>query len=157
MLKKLNGVIYAYIFIIVFVLVIFYQTLYLYYFTSKIIPFILCALVFILTIIGIIMEVLKINQKPRVTEEKGNAVPESKTQRGMLECTIPVFIMALLIYGLGFLIAIPLFILVYIRYNGGRWLEAISTAILTTGAVYVVFNLVLKTDLYPGKLFLYFY
>ena len=156
MLKKLNGLIYAYIAIIIFVLVIFYQTLRLHFFTSKIIPFILCALVFILTVIGIVDEVLRMNQNAKAAEKKDGApVPESKTQKGMLECTIPVFIMAFLIYTLGFWVAIPLFLLVYIKYNGGRWLEAISAAIITTGAVYVIFSLVLKATLYPGRLFMY--
>ena len=154
MLKKLNALIYAYIVIIIFVAVIFYQTLRLHFTFSKIIPFFLCVLVFILTVIGIINEVYKIKQNAGTAEKKGDA-PGSKTQKGMLVCTIPVFILAFLIYTLGFWIATPLFISVYIKYNGGRWLEAITTAVITTGTIYVVFELILKAHLYPGMLFLY--
>lgn len=153
MLKKLNGIIYAYIAIIIFVLVIFYQTLHLYYLTSKIIPFILCMVVFILTIAGIVNEFCKIKTDgidKKCVEEQ----PRNKSQKSMLECALYVFILAFLIYALGFLMAMPIFMLAYIKYNGGSWVESIITAIVVSGMVYTIFDLILRTDLYHGKVFI---
>lgn len=154
MLKKLNGVIYAYIAIIIFVLAIFYQTLHLYYFTSKIIPFILCLGVFVLTIVGIINELQKIRTTDTDKKSVEKKQPKDKSQKSMLECALYVFILAFLIYALGFLVAMPVFMLVYIKYNGGGWVESVVTAVVVSGVVYVVFDLILQTNLYQGKLFI---
>lgn len=162
MLKKLNGIFYVYIFIIIFVLVIFYQTLHLHYFTSKIVPFILCIAVFALTMAGIISELLQMRKNKATTlvlhaKDRDKETEEDKPQKGMLTSTLWVFVLALLIYLFGFLIAMPVFILAYMKcHGGGSWLESIITAITASGVIYVVFVLLLEADLYEGKLFILF-
>jgi len=57
------------------------------------------------------------------------------------------------IYLLGFIIAIPLFILAYMKAHGTRWLAAITFAILTPTIIYGIFELALGVVLYRGLLF----
>ena len=161
MLKNLNGVLCSYIVILIFVLAIFYQTLHLFYNTSKIIPFIICIGVFLLTIAGIVIELKKVHNNRKavpVSEEMSHKQKTVKDKPGksMIECVLWVFGAALVIYLLGFSISIPLFMLVYMKCNGGSWLESIITSILVSSIIYVVFNMVLNANLYEGKLFVLF-
>ncbi len=56
------------------------------------------------------------------------------------------------IYLLGFLAAIALSLLVYMRMQGRQWLSAIVFTVLFSLCIYLVFELALKSDLYPGLL-----
>ena len=157
MLKKMTGTLWAYIVILLFTGQIFYQSCQLHYFSSKVIPIIICILVFLLTLLGIAVEVRSIAKGIRVKvvaadEELGEMA--EKTQRGLFECTAVVFIFVFLILAVGFLVAVPLFIIGYIKRNGGKLSTAIISAVLMTLFVHVMFNMVLEADLYHGKLFL---
>jgi len=57
------------------------------------------------------------------------------------------------IYFVGFFIAIPLFVLAYMKWLGVKWRLAIIYAILTLGIVYAAFGIALKVELYRGLLF----
>ena len=59
----------------------------------------------------------------------------------------------LAVYLAGFLVAIPLFILSYMKTHGAKWHVAIIFAILVTAIVYGVFEVALKVYLYEGLLF----
>ncbi|MFC1893793.1 tripartite tricarboxylate transporter TctB family protein [Chloroflexota bacterium] len=60
---------------------------------------------------------------------------------------------ALFIYLLGFLIAVPLYTLFYMKQRGSRWLGAFVTAVLFTAIIYIVFEVALGVILYKGVLF----
>ena len=53
---------------------------------------------------------------------------------------------------LGFMVAIPLFLLSYLKAHGTKWRLAIIFAVLTTATIYGVFILALDVNLYQGFL-----
>jgi len=61
--------------------------------------------------------------------------------------------LVLLIWLLGFLIAFPLFILLYIKLNGEKWIWALGVSISFFIVVYVGFGILLEIPLYEGLLF----
>ena len=56
-------------------------------------------------------------------------------------------------YLLGFFIAIPLFVLSYLRMHGRSWLIAIVFATVTTAAEYAIFEFGLRAHLWRGLIF----
>jgi hypothetical protein len=61
--------------------------------------------------------------------------------------------LALAIYIIGFLISIPLFIMLYLKRKGSGWLKSIIVAGVTTAFLYLAFEVALRVDLYRGLLF----
>jgi hypothetical protein len=61
--------------------------------------------------------------------------------------------LGVLIWLFGFLIAFPLFILVYIKLKGEKWLWAVIVSLSFWVVVYVGFGLLLKLPLYEGLFF----
>ena len=59
----------------------------------------------------------------------------------------------LIIYFLGFFIAIPLLLLAYIKLRGRSWVATITIAVITTALIYGVFEFSLKADLWKGLIF----
>lgn len=57
------------------------------------------------------------------------------------------------IYVLGFIIAIPLFVLAYVKRQGQSWPMAIGLAIIVIAFIYGAFQLGLKAPLYRGLVF----
>jgi hypothetical protein len=54
---------------------------------------------------------------------------------------------------MGFIIAIPLFVVSYMRWLGTRWRVATISALLMLALVYGVFELAIGIDLYRGIIF----
>ena len=50
----------------------------------------------------------------------------------------------------GFIIATAVFILLYMKLNGARWLGSILSSAVTTAAIWVVFQFLMKVTLYRG-------
>jgi len=157
MRKRLNGTLCAYVVILLFTSLIFYQSFQLRYLVSKIIPLILCIMVYILTFAGMIVELRAIAKKQRreivIDEDLGEKV--KKPAKSMLECTAVVYILAAMIIIFGFLVASPIFVFGYILYNGGKLKTAVIAAACITIFVHLLFNVLLQADLYHGKLFLF--
>lgn len=61
----------------------------------------------------------------------------------------------LAIYLFGFLVAIVILVLAYMRTHNGRWLAAISLAILLPVLAYTLFDLLLNIELYQGLVFIW--
>lgn len=57
------------------------------------------------------------------------------------------------IYLLGFFIAIPLFVLAYVRWRGRSWVTAVVFALIMGSLIYGIFELGLKAQLYRGLIF----
>jgi len=57
---------------------------------------------------------------------------------------------SLAIYLVGFVIATPVFVVAYMKRHGASWFAGITTAVIYTIIIYVVFNFTLKADLYKG-------
>lgn len=85
--------------------------------------------------------------------------PEAKATAGMEEgpsrhkyivAIVWMLIFVAMVYFLGLMVGLGLYILLYIRLNGGKWLEAIGVAAGITVFFYVVFVRFLEMYLYSG-------
>lgn len=119
------------------------------YQSIKVLPIIVGSIVFILAAITLIRD-LWAKEKPKGAVEQG----EKETElRRYWPTAAWIASFALAIYLLGFLIAIPLFILSYLKLQGRGWLRGIIIAGITTSLVYLAFELALQVKLYRGLLF----
>jgi hypothetical protein len=89
----------------------------------------------------------------RKADEEAARTLEKEIIQGVKESTSLAILLGLflLIYILGFVIAIPIFITLYFRFfNKAQWPRAIITGIGTVAVLYVFFSLLLQINLYPG-------
>ncbi len=142
---------YFLIAIMAIMLVIIGFSLRMEYRTSKLLPLTVGGIVFVLAAIQLGKEL-----------RSGNATPDSETsatvetggeRRRLLVAAAWVVGLFLSVWSLGFMMTIPLFLLVYMKSHGIRWLVTIAFAVLMTALSYVVFELLLRVELYRGLLF----
>ncbi len=152
---KKKGIIYVYIVIMVFALVILGLSVGAEYFRFKLIPLIVSGFVLILSAIGLRREILARDKSgttaTRDETDDGKETRESWYRYSLIGAWVVGFLLA--IYLLGFITAIPLFLLSYLKTHGAKWRIAITIAVLTTAIIYGVFILGLKVYLYEGLLF----
>jgi hypothetical protein len=59
-----------------------------------------------------------------------------------------------LVFLFGFLIAIPIYLLLFLKLYGNiKWIKAATVALITWGAVYIFFEILLSEELFRGILF----
>lgn len=121
------------------------------YLASKLLPIIVASIVLVSAGVGLSREVTR---KPKIAGEG----KRGKGEAGLSWWSYLIhggwvvgFFTA--IYLVGFVISIPLFVLLYMHYLGARWLTATIYAAITTGLVYAVFQVAMQIDLYWGLLF----
>jgi hypothetical protein len=64
-----------------------------------------------------------------------------------------IALLALFVWLLGLVIALPLFTFMYIKMQGERWMWAISLSLLMLAVVYIGFGYLLGVVLYEGLIF----
>jgi len=125
------------------------------YFSAKIVPLIIGGIVTFLAVIGLIREIIgKRASETTTSQDEAEDVAESGEswlRYGVLGAWLVGLFLA--VYLVGFLVAIPLFILSYMKTHGAKWHVAIIFAGLVTVIVWVVFEVALKVYLYEGLLF----
>ncbi len=146
---KLRGSSYFLILIMVIMLVAIIAALRMEYFASKLLPVLVGSLVFILATIELGRELLTRHGSTAIVTDMGAETKAPPRKYVLTGGWIVGFFLA--IYLLGFLVAIPLFVLFYSKSHGTRWLVAIILAILMT-AVASAFQFFLMVDLYQGLL-----
>ena len=124
------------------------------YFMSKLLPLLIGSIVFLLSAIGLVQEILaRDKSKATVTEDK---TPGEQKAEARLREYLPMGAwlggMSLAIYLVGFVITIPLFVFAYMKSHGIGWLAAIIYATLITVVIYGTFELALGVTLYRGQL-----
>ncbi len=152
---KIRGSSYFLIVIMIIMLVIIGLSLRMEYFESKLLPLVIGSAVFVLAAIGLGREIMAGGER-EATVARGETTTREETRegwRGYLLAGAWVAGFFLAIYLLGFIIAIPVFILAYMKSHGTRWLAAIAFAILSPLVIYGVFELALRVILYRGLLF----
>ena len=92
-------------------------------------------------------------QKQDTTEQVEQPVPIAKSRLRSL--SVPAWIAALLliIYFFGLLVGSPLFVFVYLKTHGERWLISLIVPLVIVVAIYATFTIGLKLRLYEGLLF----
>ena len=149
---KIRGSSYFFITLMVIMVVIIGLSLRMEHFETKLLPLVIGSAVFVLSAIGLWREISAGNQQ-EVTVTGGDttrAEEAKESWRGYLLAGSWVVGFFLVIYLLGFIIAIPLFIISYMKTHGMRWLTAIAFTILTPLLIYGIFELALGVDLYRG-------
>ncbi len=152
---KIRGSSYFFMVIMALMLIVIGLSLSMESFESKLLPLVIGSAVFILSALGLWREILAGNQQEvTVTEGDITRVEKAKESwRGYLLAGAWVVGFVLGIYVLGFIVAIPVFVLSYMKSHGIRWLVSIAFATITTVLIYGVFEFALGVDLYWGLLF----
>ena len=146
--------IYAFSFCIVLALVIIGVSLGMEEWESKIFPMILSFMIIVLAAIGLI-STIRISEKsssPGGGFESGKVLRKSWSSGYAAVYTL-FFGYFITIYGLGFMIATPLFVLAYTKMRGMKWSASIGFCAALTVFQYVIFLSAMKIHLYPGLLF----
>ncbi|MFH0914766.1 MAG: tripartite tricarboxylate transporter TctB family protein [Chloroflexota bacterium] len=140
-----------YIGILALMLIIIVSSIMMKSFESKVLPLIFGGIVFFLAAVGLWQEMAPGKAKPTAGEGKKD---EKETGRegwlGYLIHGAWVGGFILVIYLLGYLVAIPLFLLTYMKRLGTRWLTALIFAVVTTLLIWGVFEIALGLELYRG-------
>ena len=147
--------IYIYTGVIVLMLGIIVNALTMEYFSSRMLPLIISGTIFILAAIQLSRGLLA-RGAPKVAaedEETKGGGEKKETWYGYMLVSAYVVGFFLLIYLLNFIVAIPIFTLVYMKTHDTKWRVAIPFAIVITVLIYVIFELALNLDLYQGLLF----
>lgn len=155
---KMSGNSYFLMIIMVIMLVVIGLSLGMENIKTKFLPLLIGGTVFVLAAIGLMKE-MRAQRKPvaRVTRDKTGGMEEDrKGILGYLPIGAWVVGFFLAIYLVGFITAIPLFVLAYMKSHGIRWLVAITSTAVTTAIVYGVFQLALRIDLHPGLISTWF-
>ena len=94
-----------------------------------------------------------VREKIRTSFIADPGVPAQESQTAKLSIFAWLMMMLSLVYLLGFLIAMPLYTLLYLRRRSGEgWLLSLAVAGATWSFPYGVFHLALRTRLHEGQL-----
>ncbi len=144
-MKRLSELAYVYLAIVVVTLVFIISALLEEMFATKLVPLLIASPVFALSLIGLIWEIFA----------KGKLESEEETKlklRDYLRVMGWILGFGLAIILVGFFIAIPLFVLGYMKTHGIGWLTAIIYAAVLTVAVWGIIELGFNIILYRGLL-----
>ena len=125
------------------------------YFTTKFLPLTIGGIVLIVEGIGLWREI-SARDRPEATVTEDDTGKREEAREGWHQylrsgAWVVGFFLAISL--LGYLIAIPLFILSYMKSHGIRWGIAIILTILAPLLAYGIFELALGVELYRGLLF----
>lgn len=150
---KLKGVSYVFIGILVVMLLTIVASLSMKSYSNKILPLLVSTICFVLAAIGLVRELLSGNKRQgKAGETIGREEVRGTWRRDLLNVTwVASFVVG--IYVLGFILAITVFTLAYMKWLGARLSSAIISAILASAFIYGAFELGLKIELYRGVLF----
>lgn len=115
---------------------------------ARLLPLLISSSLIILAIIGLGNEMVAEKRQP--TTGSGEAAGEEVRPYLLNGGWVAGFVLG--IYLLGFMVALPLFTLFYVRWLGARWLTAMVSAVVFTAVIYGLFELALKITLYRGWL-----
>lgn len=149
---KIRASSYTFIVLMVAMLIVIYSSLQMEDFKSKLLPLIVSCTVFVLAAIGLGKTVLTGN-KDKVTQvdEEASIVKASWSGYLVQGAWIVGFFAAIMLVSL--IVAIPLFILSYMKLHGTSWVVTIILSIMTTAFVYGTFELFLGANLHSGLIF----
>ena len=127
-----------------------------YPYRPKILPVIVISLAIILLLVELIKgSVAKGKKSFDDRRPEGKTDVQGEKEKGLKFLAILAWIagMALTIWFLGLVIALPLFNFIYIKTHGERWFWAMILSFIMLAIVYVGFGLLLHMPLYKGFLF----
>ena len=119
---------------------------------DKILPLILCGTAVVTALVGLMKEI-KSNKSVIAAEKKeenglGEEPGEAWLPNLIAGAWITGFFLGILF--VGFKVAIPAFVVAYMKWRRMSWLSAITYAFVTLGSLYAIFELGLDIQLYRG-------
>lgn len=138
--KKLTADSYSYIAVIIIGLVIIALSVGMPYYESKLLPLIFGGGILVLSVIGLWRNI-KTQSSESVGIKLGQLLP--------LAWMVGFLLVA---YLLGFLIAVPLFILSFMKTHGIGWRKTIISSIITTAVIFAIFEIAMGLELHRGLL-----
>lgn len=157
-MKRLKGDAYFLIVVMVACVVVIVSALSMRFLTARLLPLLIGSIVFVLAAVRLVQEMMT-SVKPQTAVTQGGAAVAEETQMG-LRAHLPIIAWilgtALGIFLVGFYITIPVFVLAYMKSHSIKWFTAIISAVITTGFMYGVFEVALRTELYRGLVFTLF-
>ena len=88
-----------------------------------------------------------------VMEEKKEKKTDREEAIGLLKSGAWIILYCLMIYLFGFLITIPVYTIVFMRYSEDSWTATLSTAFGLWLTIYLVFTVLAKISLYDALIF----
>ena len=119
---------------------------------TKLLPIIFCTTVLVLAVAELWREG-RGEKGAKNTSAERTAGPVKEAVSNHIKIAAWVVGLFLGIYLLGFFVAIPVFIFLYLCLHGKRWIVAIGLAALMEAVIYGLFTVALRIDLYRGLLF----
>ncbi len=153
---KLNGNSYFLIVIMVLMLVFIGLSLQMESIKIKVLPLAIGSIVFVLAAIILSREILTSDKPVAEASTISGTEGREKDEKGIIGyLPIGAWVVGffLAIYLLGFIIAIPLFVLAYMKLHGIKWLLTVISTIFVPLIVYSIFELALRIELYRGLVF----
>ena len=125
------------------------------YFEAKVLPLFISLFVLVLAALELKAELKARGKGPELVREDGPHHEKKPNIQIRRFCSAMAWILGFSIgsYLLGFLIAIPLFTLSYLKAHGRGWLTSLGFAAIVAGFIYLTFELGLKAQLHPGMFF----
>lgn len=125
---------------------------------SKLLPLVVSGFIFVLAGIQLMKEISQNEQANKIgskaehidEEWEDSATDSAEWWRKNIIVFSWLLGFFLLIYVLGFIISILIFVFAFLKFNRRGWPTSIITALMSTALIYVVFVVVLKADLFPG-------
>lgn len=88
-----------------------------------------------------------------VMEEKKDKKSDREEATGLLKSAAWIMLYCLMIYLFGFLITIPIYTVIFMRYSDDSWTVTLSTAFGLWLTIYLVFTVLAKISLYDALIF----
>ena len=124
---------------------------------AKRFPFIIGLIILVLTSILIVRAVRPSRERSKNGQESvlDNVVEQKDLVPGRILLTSVAWIVGILlsVYFLGYLIGLPLYVFLYCKLHGGKWLMSISLGLGVLAFIYLVFVVALSFSFPKGLLF----
>lgn len=105
------------------------------------------------TILMFIQLLKEVSHQRHATQEEGLSGQKGGDSRAYAITIAWMAGFLAMLYVLGFLVCIPLFLFLYLKTNGHGWFQSLGLAAGMIMFIYGIFSLVMNMSLYPGILF----
>jgi cell division protein FtsW (lipid II flippase) len=151
-MKKINPSAYFLIVVIVVMAVLFVTSLSYDEMKVKLMPALMSGATIVFALIALVTDLRKKGTMP--TDDEGDVVEDETKIKTPLSAYFKAFgwmvAAILLVYFLGFVIAFPVWIVVYMVKNGYQWWKSIVTGVVYIAIVYAIFVAGFQIELYQG-------
>ncbi len=142
---------YFLIFLLVVVAVVLVASLGIQYYESKLLPLLVGGITFVLLAVELCRELRDKGEEAKMKKEE--EAEDKELSRRTAMAIAWVLGATLSVYLLGFIAAITLFILAYLKTQGRSWQVSLAVAVITSALIYGIFQFTLGFELYEGIIY----